>query len=131
MVELVYALVQVVHNLGAAVLVACPAAALAWQGRSAAVERRLAWTLLAVWGLQAASGAGFAATSYGFKGQLPEVAGAALAALAIKVAATVAGLGVAALQLRRDRRPATASWIAGMTLALVAVTAAAFLRWYL
>ena len=131
MVELVYALVQVVHNLGAAVLVAGPAAALAWQGRSAAVERRLAWTLLAVWSLQAASGAGFAATSYGFKGQLPEVAGAALAALAIKVAATVAGLGVAALQLRRDRRPGTASWIAGMTLALVAVTAAAFLRWYL
>jgi hypothetical protein len=131
MVELVYALIQAIHNLGAVTLVAVPAAALAWQGRSAAVERRLSWTLLAAWGLQAAGGAAFAATSYGFKGQLPEVAGVALAALGVKVAATVAGFGLAAAQLWRNRRAGTADWVACMALAVTAFTAAALLRWYL
>ena len=133
-IELVYALVQAVHNLGAVTLVAGPVAALVWQGRSAAVERRLAWTLLAAWGLQAAGGAAFAAASYGFKGQIPEVEGVALAALGIKVAATVAGFGIAAVQLWKGRAGAparTAPWIACLLLALVAITAAAVLRWYL
>jgi hypothetical protein len=131
MVELVYALIQAIHNLGAFTLVAVPAAALAWQGRSAAVERHFSWTLLAAWGLQAAGGAAFAAASYGFKGQVPEVAGVALAALGVKVAAAVAGFGLAAVQLWRDRRAGTANWVACLLLAVVATTAAAFLRWYL
>jgi len=131
MVELVYALIQAIHNLGAVTLVAVPAAALAWQGRSAAVERRLSWTLLAAWGLQAAGGAAFAAASYGFKGQLPEATGVALAALGVKIAATVVGFGLATAQLWRDRRPGTADWVACMALAGTAFTAAALLRWYL
>jgi hypothetical protein len=131
MVELVYALIQAIHNLGGVALVAVPAAALAWQGRSAAVERRLSWTLLAAWSLQAAGGAAFAAASYGFKGQLPEVAGVSLAALGVKVTATVVGFGLAAVQLWRNRRAGTADWVACMALSVAAFTAAAFLRWYL
>jgi hypothetical protein len=131
MVEFVYALIQAIHNLGAAALVAGPAAALAWHGRNAAMERRIAWMLLAAWGLQAAGGAAFAAASYGFKGELPEVTGIALAALSIKLAATVAGFGLAAVQLWSDRWAGLGNWIACLVLAVTAVTAAAFLRWYL
>jgi hypothetical protein len=134
-IELVYALVQVVHNLGAVVVVASPAAALWRRGGEAMAERRLAWVLLAAWGLQAASGAGFAAASYGLKGQLPEVAGVALGALATKVAATVAGCALAAALLATGRRAGartrTVLWSVCLLPAAAALTAAAFLRWYL
>jgi hypothetical protein len=135
MTELVYALVQAVHNLGAVAVVACPVLALASRGNREAGDRRLAWILLTAWGLQAVSGGGFAAASYGLKGALPEVTGVALAALAVKIAATAAGftLGVALLRARRltGGRPRAAAWGLALGLALSALTAAAPLRWYL
>jgi hypothetical protein len=135
MTELVYALVQAVHNLGAVAVVASPAVALGFRNQDGALERRLAWTLLLAWGLQAASGAGFAATSYGFKGQLPEIAGIALAALAVKLAATAGGFGLAAGLLwvhpLSSRRSRAIAWSVCLGLAVVALMAAAPLRWYL
>lgn len=138
MTELVYTLVQAAHNLGAVAVVASPAVALGSRGRGERLEineRRLAWILLAAWGLQAASGAGFAAASYGLKGELPEIAGVALASLAIKMAATACGivLGVALLRARRlaGGRPRAVAWGLALGLALSALTAAAPLRWYL
>jgi hypothetical protein len=135
MTELVYALVQAVHNLGAVAVVASPAAALGLRGRGGPLERRLAWTLLLAWGLQLASGAAFAATSYGFKGELPEVTGVALAALVVKVAAAALGFLLAAglLRVRRlsNPRPRAFAWRACLGLALAALLAAAPLRWYL
>ena len=135
MTELVYALVQAVHNLGAVAVVASPAVALGSRGRGKISERRLAWVLLAAWGLQAASGAGFAAASYGLKGALPEVTGVALAALVIKMAATAAGftLGAALLRARRlaGGRPRAVAWGLALGLAVAALLAAAPLRWYL
>jgi len=134
-IDIVYVLVQAVHNLGAVAVAASPAVALGLRGSAPPIERRLAWTLLAAWGLQAASGAGFAAASYGFKGQLPEVAGVALAALAVKVAATVLGFGLAALLLWTGRltrrRSRAAAWAACLGLAVVALSSAAVLRWFL
>jgi hypothetical protein len=135
MTELVYASVQAAHNLGAVAVVASPALALGLRGHGGGggLERRLAWTLLAAWALQAASGAGFAAASYGLKGQLPEVTGVAWVALVVKLTATVAGTGVATWLLRK-RRPTGAPpavWMGGLGLALVALLAAAPLRWYL
>lgn len=135
MTELVYALVQAVHNLGAVAVVASPAVALGLRGRGERNERRLAWLLLAAWGLQAASGAAFAAASWGLKGALPEVTGVALAALAIKIAATACGftLGAALLRARRlaGGRPRAVAWGLALGLALAALLAAAPLRWYL
>ena len=139
MTELVYALVQAVHNLGAVAVVACPVLALAsprrGEGRREAGDRRLAWILLAAWGLQAASGGGFAAASYGLKGALPEVTGVALAALVVKISATAVGftLGAALLRVRRlaGGRPRAVAWGLALGLALSALTAAAPLRWYL
>ncbi len=135
MTELVYALVQAVHNFGAVAVVASPAVALGLRGRSGATERLLAWVLLAAWGLQAASGAGFAAASYGLKGALPEVTGVALGALVVKMAATIFGilLGAVLLWARRlaGGRSRAIAWGLGLVLAVAALTAAAPLRWYL
>jgi hypothetical protein len=135
MTELVYTLVQAAHNLGAVAVVATPAAALAFRVRGGALERRLAWTLLLAWGVQAASGAGFAAASYGLKGQLPEIAGVALYALAVKLFATAAGCALAAtlLWVRRlsSLRSRGFAWTACLGLAVAALLAAAPLRWYL
>jgi hypothetical protein len=138
MIELIYTLVQAGHNLGAVAVVASPAVALGLRGRGERPElneRRLAWLLLAAWGLQAASGAGFAAASYGLKGALPEVTGVALAALVVKMAATAAGftLGAVLLWARRlaGGRPRAVAWGLGLVLAVAALTAAAPLRWYL
>ncbi len=133
MVELVYTLVQAVHNLGAVAVVASPAVALGARGEGS--QRRLAWVLLAAWGIQAASGAGFAAASYGLKGALPEVEGVALAALVVKMAATASGvtLGAALLRARRlaGGRPRAVAWGLALGLAVAALLAAAPLRWYL
>ena len=135
MTDLVYALVQVVHNLGAVAVVGGPAAALVCRPQGAALERRLALVLLFAWALQGATGAGFALVSWELKGQLPEVTGIALAALAIKVAATAAGCALAALLVRRgirwSPRGRRAAWAVSLGLAASALTAAAFLRWYL
>lgn len=133
--ELVYTCVQAVHNLGAVAVVAAPVLALGTRGRNGVFERRLAWTLLFAWGLQAASGAGFAAASYGLKGALPEVTGVALAALVVKLAATATGFTLAAglLGLRRlaNPRPRAIAWSACLGAAVAALLAAAPLRWYL
>jgi hypothetical protein len=133
--ELVYTCVQAFHNLGAAAVVASPALALGVRGRNGATERRLAWALLLAWGLQAASGAGFAAASYGLKGALPEVTGIALAALVVKLAATFCGFTLAAglLWLRGLTSPRSRAtvWSVCLGLALAALLAAAPLRWYL
>jgi hypothetical protein len=135
MIELVYTLVQAAHNLGAVAVVASPAVALGSRGREEGNERRLAWILLAAWGLQAASGAGFAAASYGLKGALPEIAGVALTSLVIKMAATACGilLGAALLRARRlaGGRPRDLAWGLALGLAVSALLAAAPLRWYL
>jgi hypothetical protein len=133
--DLLYALVQLVHNLGAAALVGGPVAALALAPPGGAARRRLALAVLLAWALQAATGAGFALASYGLKGALPEVAGVALAALAVKLAATAAGLALGALLVRsRGRwspRGERRAWAATLALAVAALCAAAFLRWYL
>jgi hypothetical protein len=133
--ELVYTFVQALHNLGAGAVVASPALALAMPEGSGRRERRLAWVLLFAWGLQAASGAGFAAASYGLKGELPEVAGVALVALVVKMAATFGGCVLAAglLWLRRFTEPRSRvfAWSVCLGLATAALMAAAPLRWYL
>jgi hypothetical protein len=132
--DLVYALVQLVHNLGAVAVAGGPAAALLLAAPGSAARRRLAWTVLLAWALQAASGAGFALASWTLKGALPEVEGVALAALAVKLAATVGGLVLGVFLVRTrgaSPRGERTAWAASLVLAASALSAAAFLRWYL
>ncbi|MFZ5466998.1 MAG: hypothetical protein ACOZAI_07020 [Pseudomonadota bacterium] len=132
--DLAYALVQVVHNLGAVAIVAGAIFALAPAGRDPGVRRTLAWVVLAGWLTQVASGATFGAISLIFHGAFPDLGAIATVALAIKVASAAAGIPLAALYLlpaARERLPFGGNvWPLLAGLGLLAISAAAFLRWF-
>ena len=134
MENLVYTLVQIGHNFGAAAVVGGPIAGW-WLERQKLSTRFIAMIAFAGWFVQGATGIGFAATSYFLKGALPEVAGIALAAVAIKTACTIAGCIATAMVWRKQNRLSMKTkqilWLGSMTGAFVALTAAAVLRWYL
>ena len=133
--DLGYALTQVVHNLGAVSVVGAAAAASGPAARELGEShRRLAWLALAGWAAQGASGATFGAISYANYGRFPDIHGIAVAALLLKMACAAAGFSLAGLLLARG-----AGWSAAArrrcfrslhVLALTALTAAAFLRWF-
>ncbi len=132
--NLAYALVQVIHNFGAAAVVGGAVLA-CWPvpaGRQAG--RRLAGLVCLAWALQAASGAGFGAVSYYHYGRFPDIHGIAVAALAVKMLCAAAGFALSAAYLYRGAQLSAAGreriwrWLAA--LGVVALTAAAFLRWF-
>lgn len=133
MENLAYALTQVAHNFGAvAVLGGALCGRLSTPSTPAA--RRLAWLILAGWLTQMASGLSFGLVSLLHYGQLPDIHGIAVAALFTKIFCAVAGLLLVLIHqmyapawspAQRNR-----SWLALSLLAAVALTAAAFLRWY-
>lgn len=129
--NLSYALVQVLHNFGAAGAVAIPLSALAagqaWSGR----QRQLLWLVLLAWGIQALSGSGFGAVSYFFYGRFPDLALIATTALTVKILCTILGLALAGFSLRsRGAGLYPRNWQGLAGLGVVALTAAAFLRWF-
>lgn len=134
MENLTYALVQVVHNFGAAGVVGGSVLALWPTPQPPSTLRRLAWLVTLSWGAQILSGVGFGLTSLYYYGLLPDIHGTAVVALAIKIAAAVLGLAIAAVYLGRHRGWNDAqrlrAWRFTALLAIVALTAAAFLRWY-
>ena len=83
---------------------------------------------------QAGSGALFGAISLHYYGQFPDLHGTAVAALRVKVACALAGFVIAALFLRRAERwgegARRRAWNLLAALAVVALAAAAFLRWF-
>ena len=135
MLNLVYTGVQILHNFGAVAVVGSPAAAWWFARDNPAVQCRLAWLLIIGWAVQGASGAGFGMTSYFLKGQLPEISGVALIALVAKMACVTCGFAVGVLYLKTASRWSVATrlkvWQGMLALAGTALTAAAFLRWFL
>ncbi|WP_322995019.1 hypothetical protein [Castellaniella sp.] len=130
--NLVYALTQVAHNFGAVAVVAGPLYFLI--NRQTKHERRILWLTLVGWVAQIASGTLFGLVSLYFYSQLPDIHGIAIVALAIKIACAIMALVLIALLLHAhgsyaDRR-ALITWQVLTMLAIVALTAAAFLRWY-
>jgi hypothetical protein len=132
--DLGYALTQVAHNLGAVGVVAAAAVASYPALAPRELHRRLAWLALAGWTVQGASGATFGAISYANYGRLPDIHGIAVAALLLKMACAAVGFSLAGLLLARGsgwsdaaRQRCSRSLLA---LALTALTAAAFLRWF-
>lgn len=133
MENLVYALVQVVHNIGAVMIVGGGAAAV-WIASEGAMKRRFVIAIAIGWAVQAISGAAFGATSYYYYGQFPDIHGIAVAALVIKMVSAVTGFALAVIYLRwamewEDYQ----RYVARHTLfglGLLALTAAAFLRWF-
>lgn len=130
--NLAYAVVQVVHNFGAVATVSGSLAALLW--RDTTTRRKLVWLTLGGWATQGASGATFGAVSYYFYHQFPDISGIAVAALLIKMTCVATGfLLLAAYRLRSERwseARMNAVWIVSATLAVTALSAAAFLRWF-
>jgi len=135
MLNLVYTSVQILHNFGAVAVLGSPAAAWWFARDNYAAQGRLAWLLVIGWAAQGASGAGFGMTSYFLKGQLPEISGVALIALLAKMVCVTCGFAVGVLYLNTASRWSVATrlkvWQGMLALAGIALTAAAFLRWFL
>jgi hypothetical protein len=133
--DFIYTCVQLVHNFGAVTVVGSPAMAL-WLGQEQkAIQHRLAWLLVLGWIAQGVSGAGFGITSFYLKGHIPEVSGMALVALLVKIACALTGFVLAVVYLLAGSGWSTRSQLllnrVMLGLAVIALSSAAFLRWYL
>ena len=132
--NLAYALIQVVHNFGAVAVVGGTIFARGPQAATLAAWRRFTWVILMGWLLQGASGAGFGAISFAYYGQFPDIHGIALVALLLKMACAAGGLILSAVILRYQHvwpeQRLHAVWSGLMLLAITALTAAAYLRWF-
>ena len=131
--NLAYALTQVVHNFGA-VGVLGGAAFILWPAPRLEYARKTAWLILIAWGAQIASGGIFGAISFYYYGETPDLSAIALTALAIKVTAAMTGFLLAALYLVRGREwshvGVKRAFQSLAALGVIALTAAAFLRWF-
>lgn len=131
--NLAYALVQLGHNFGAAAVVGGAVFAL-WPTLQVNHVRTLAGLILSGWALQIATGVLFGVVSIYYYGRTPDLSAVATTALAVKVAAAVAGLLLAGWYLKRgahwDARALRATFRALAVLGAAALTAAAFLRWF-
>lgn len=132
--NLCYSVAQVAHNFGAVAVVGGAAFASYPATQTAATHRKLAWLVGSGWAAQAMSGLSFAAISYYYYDKLPDLHGIAMAALLIKMLCAVSGLSITILYLRYTARLATEhqhlTWQLLTALGIIALTAAAFLRWF-
>lgn len=130
--NLAYATVQVVHNFGAVAVVG--GSLVAMKFRETDTRTELAIVVLAGWSMQALSGAGLGAISLYYYHHFPDIAGIALAALVIKMCCAVSGFLLMATYLFRSSNWTESRldhfWILASMLAILAISAAAFLRWF-
>lgn len=130
--NLAYALTQVAHNFGAVTVVAAPAYVI--MSRQDARRRALLLTTLAGWGVQITSGVLFGLVSLFYYGQFPDIHGVAIDALIIKVVCATFAVIAIVLSLRwhvfSGGQASAMMWWLLVTLGCVALTAAAFLRWF-
>ena len=134
MQNFIYALIQVIHNFGAVTVVATGAAAL-WLGfGNTAVRHRLIVFLALAWGIQVASGMLFGITTFLFEGHLPDIHGIAVDALLIKIFCALAGFILAVSYVKLHSGWAAEKqllvWRTSFALGVVALSSAAFLRWF-
>ena len=134
MQNLIYALIQVIHNLGAATVVGTAVSALWLVPGNAAVQHRLALVLAFAWAIQAASGVLFGVTTLFFEGNLPDIHGIAVDALLIKIFCAIVGFIVAftyvKLNLGWAANKLLLAWRLSFVLGVAALSSAAFLRWF-
>lgn len=134
MENLVYALVQLVHNFGAVAVTAAPLAAF-WPARASPGARAVLLRIVVfAWVAQIGSGVSFGATSLHYYGVLPDLSEVARAALAVKVLCAVAGLALSVLLLGRGAHWAEhtheRAWRALGAFGATALAGAAVLRWF-
>jgi hypothetical protein len=132
--NLIYALIQVLHNLGAVTVVATSASALWLVRGNATVQHPLALLLAVAWAIQAVSGVLFGATTFLYESHLPDIHGIAVVALIIKIICAVSGFILAVSYARLNPRLSKDNqllvWRVSFVLGVVALGSAAFLRWF-
>jgi hypothetical protein len=130
--NLSYAVVQVVHNFGAVATVG--GSLIATRLRDSVVRKRLAKLVLTGWVTQGVSGATFGMVSYHYYHQFPDISGIAVDALGIKMVCVTLGILLLTVYLWQDtywtERGKNKAWISSTALAITAISAAAFLRWF-
>lgn len=129
MQNLIYALIQFIHNVGAATIVGLAATALS----QPALRPRLAVWVAAAWALQGMSGATFGITTFAYEGHLPDIHGIAVIALSVKILCVIFSFLLALLLYAKtgwDAKRQLFVWRILFVLGLVALGAAAFLRWF-
>lgn len=131
--NLAYALIQVAHNFGAAALLGSTVFWL-WPRPRPEYARPITWIILIAWGTQIASGALFGVTSLYFYGETPDLSTVAQIALLLKVLAASGGFLLGAAYVLRGRywKNETVKRLFQIqaALAVLALTGAAFLRWF-
>lgn len=134
MQNFVYALIQVIHNFGAVTVVGTAASALWLVRGNAAVQHRLALLAAVVWAVQAASGALFGISTFYFEGHLPDIGGIAVDALLVKILCALLGFILAVSYVKLNsawaKEKQLLAWRVAFTLGVVALSSAAFLRWF-
>jgi hypothetical protein len=130
--NLSYAVVQVVHNFGAVATVG--GSLIATRLHNSVVRQRLAKLVLTGWVTQGVSGATFGMVSYHYYHQFPDISGIAVDALGIKMVCVTLGILLLTVYLWQDtywtERSKNKAWISSTALAITAISAAAFLRWF-
>lgn len=134
MQNLIYALIQVIHNFGAATVVGAAASALWLVRGDTAAQYRLALLVAAAWAVQAASGALFGITTYYFEHHLPDIHGIAVDALLIKIFCALVGFILAVAYVKSNskwgKEKQRLAWRVLLAIGAVALGSAAFLRWF-
>jgi hypothetical protein len=132
--NLIYALIQVIHNFGAVTVVGTAASALWLVRGSVAVRQRLSFLLALAWAIQAVSGMLFGATTYFYEKQLPDIHGIAVDALVIKIVCALTGFILAVVYVKSHSGWSADkqffAWRISLVLGVVALSSAAFLRWF-
>ena len=128
--NLAYAITQIVHNFGAVTVVGGAVFALLW--RATDVQLRLARLVLAGWLVQAVSGVTFGAISYYYYAQFPDLSDIAVAALVVKIVCAALGISLTTWQLLAQTSESSRrySWLTLCFLGVLALSAAAVLRWF-
>jgi hypothetical protein len=127
-----YAVVQVVHNLGAVATVGGSLSAMRVSVASA--RKSLAYLVLGGWLTQAASGVTFGLVSYYNYHQLPDISGIAINALYVKIACVSLGIILLTTYIWKSadwtEQGKNKVWLLSSILSVTALSAAAFLRWF-
>lgn len=128
--NLAYSVIQIFHNFGAVATVGGSLAAI----KGAEGRKKFAWLAFAGWGTQVLSGAFFAMVSYHYYHRLPDIAGIALVALSIKMLCAASGLLLVASCILWGERwqdgKTNAFLFSSLVMSAIALTSAAFLRWF-
>ena len=132
--NLFYALAQLVHNFGAVAVVAGALCGLKVQAENLALKQKLAWLVFFGWIAQACSGLMFGAISFFYYGETPDLHSTAEVAFIIKVTCAAAAGSLALFYIKRAKdwtgKGRCKVWCALTVFGVIALTAAAFLRWF-